>query len=47
MPCNKIDKPLVVKRFLGNFMTSLKTCVQNNHVYTRNEISKLSLSCDE
>ena len=24
-PCNKIDKPLVVYRFLGNVMTSLST----------------------
>ena len=23
-PCNKIDKPLVVYRFLGNVMTSIK-----------------------
>ena len=23
MPCNKIDKPLVVYRFSGNFMTSI------------------------
>ena len=25
MPCNKIDKPLVVQRFLGNVMTSIST----------------------
>ena len=25
MPCNKIDKPLVVYRFLGNVMTSITT----------------------
>ena len=25
MPCNKIDKPLVVYRFTGNFMTSITT----------------------
>ena len=24
-PCNKIDKPLVVYRFLGNVMTSITT----------------------
>ena len=24
-PCNKIDKPLVVYRFTGNVMTSIKT----------------------
>ena len=24
-PCNKIDKPLVVYRFMGNFMTSITT----------------------
>ena len=24
-PCNKIDKPLVVYRFTGNFMTSITT----------------------
>ena len=24
-PCNKINKPLVVYRFLGNFMTSIMT----------------------
>ena len=24
-PCNKIDKPLVVYRFHGNFMTSIAT----------------------
>ena len=24
-PCNKIDKPLVVYRFTGNDMTSIKT----------------------
>ena len=25
MPCNKIDKPLVVYRFTGNVMTSITT----------------------
>ena len=25
MPCNKIDKPLIVYRFLGNVMTSITT----------------------
>ena len=25
MPCNKIDKPLVVNRFTGNVMTSITT----------------------
>ena len=25
MPCNKIDKPLVVYRFSGNVMTSIRT----------------------
>ena len=25
MPCNKIDKPLVVNRFFGNVVTSITT----------------------
>ena len=36
-PCNKIDKPLVVYRFTGNFMTSittLRTLCQNNNIVT-------------
>ena len=37
-PCIKIDKPLVVYRFLGNVMTSITTlCTlgQNNHFFTQ------------
>ena len=37
MPCNKIDKPLVVYRLTGNVMTSittLRTIWQNDNVYT-------------
>ena len=31
-PCNKIDKPLVVYRFTGNVMTSIKRCIHNDIV---------------
>ena len=33
-PCNKIDKPLVVYRFTGNFMTSIYRCAHNDKILT-------------
>ena len=33
MPCNKIDKPLVVYRFTGNVMTSIITLHKINIDY--------------
>ena len=42
MPCNKIDKPLVVYRFSGNVMTSIITLHyimrKSYPFYARNEI---------
>ena len=32
MPCNKIDKPLVVYRFSGNVMTSIATCIHDDKI---------------
>ena len=43
MPCNKIDKPLVVYRFAGNVMTSITTLrtLHNYNVFNaRNQVSK-------
>ena len=35
MPCNKIDKPLVVYRFMGNVLTSMTTlCGHNDKIIT-------------
>ena len=40
-PCNKIDKPLVGYRFLGNVMTSITTIrTKFQRFYVRNGISK-------
>ena len=43
-PCNKIDKPLVVYRFTGNIMTSIKVHILTKLqcFYVRTEISKKS-----
>ena len=44
IPCNKIDKALVVYRFSGNVMTSITTLPTIFKCFNgRNEISKLSL----
>ena len=45
MPCNSINKPLVVYRFSRNVMTSITTLTKHNDkiltfFYNRNEISK-------
>ena len=34
MPCNKIDKPLVVYRFSGNVMTSIITLCKRGDFFT-------------
>ena len=39
MPCNKIDKPLMANRFLGNVMTSITNIAYIMTFESRHEIS--------
>ena len=42
MPCNKIDKPLVVYIFMENGMTPITICVHNDKIITFYAINTIS-----
>ena len=52
MSCNKIDKPLVVYRFLGNIMTSITTLRTHNDkiitfLYKKGDFKIILMSYDK